>query len=89
VVFGKKDNTNAVNLSSVVSGSGGFVINGEGTFAGRSHSGWVSSAGDVNGDGLDDLVNDICIGRAKHNERFTRLHLSVRACFISSNNQII
>ncbi len=56
VVFGKKDNTNAVNLSSVVSGSGGFVINGEGTFAGRSHSGWVSSAGDVNGDGLDDLV---------------------------------
>jgi hypothetical protein len=37
VVFGKKDNTNAVNLSSVVSGSGGFVINGEGTFAGRSH----------------------------------------------------
>ncbi|CAC9996278.1 hypothetical protein, partial [uncultured Gammaproteobacteria bacterium] len=56
VVFGKKDNTNAVNLSSVVSGSGGFVINGEGTFAGESRSGWVSSAGDVNGDGLDDLV---------------------------------
>jgi hypothetical protein len=31
VVFGKKDNTNAVNLSSVASGSGGFVINGEDT----------------------------------------------------------
>jgi hypothetical protein len=28
VVSGKKDNTNAVNLSSVASGSGGFVING-------------------------------------------------------------
>jgi hypothetical protein len=54
VVFGKKDNTNAVNLSSVVSGSGGFVINGDHSegFSGRS----VSSAGDVDGDGLDDLI---------------------------------
>ena len=57
VVFGKKDNTNAVNLSSVASGSGGFVINGEDTpnTAGQSGTA-VSSAGDVNGDGLDDLV---------------------------------
>jgi hypothetical protein len=32
----------------------GFVINGEST---RDHSGHsVSSAGDVNGDGLDDLI---------------------------------
>jgi hypothetical protein len=31
VVFGKKDNTNAVNISSVSSGSGGCVINGKDT----------------------------------------------------------
>jgi hypothetical protein len=36
------------------SGTGGFVINGESM---GDHSGWsVSSAGDVNGDGLDDLI---------------------------------
>jgi hypothetical protein len=60
VVFGKKDNT-AINLSDIAAGIGGFVINGEsvsvsddlyvmgrGMPAGHS----VSSAGDVNGDGL-------------------------------------
>ncbi len=56
VVFGKKDNTNAVNLSSVASGSGGFVINGEDTNTAGQSGTAVSSAGDVNGDGLDDLV---------------------------------
>ncbi|SHN94130.1 RTX toxins and related Ca2+-binding proteins, partial [bacterium endosymbiont of Bathymodiolus sp. 5 South] len=53
VVFGKKDNT-AINLSDIAAGTGGFVINGEST---RDYSGdSVSSAGDVNGDGLDDLI---------------------------------
>ena len=56
VVFGKKDNTNAVNLSSVSSGSGGFVINGKDTSSQGQSGRAVSSAGDVNGDGLDDLV---------------------------------
>jgi hypothetical protein len=53
-VFGKANNS-AINLSAIVDASnptGGFVINGDaaGDFSGYS----VSSAGDVNGDGLDD-----------------------------------
>ncbi|MCF2872882.1 VCBS domain-containing protein, partial [Octadecabacter sp. G9-8] len=53
VVFGKSDGT-AVQLSDIESGIGGFVINGvaEGDQSGFS----VSGAGDVNGDGLDDLI---------------------------------
>jgi hypothetical protein len=53
VVFGKA-NTDAINLSAIAGGSGGFVINGEclNDWSGRS----VASAGDVNGDGLVDLI---------------------------------
>ncbi len=55
VVFGKADSS-AINLSTIATGnsSGGFVINGEeaNDWSGIS----VSSAGDVNGDGLDDLI---------------------------------
>jgi hypothetical protein len=53
VIFGKQDNA-AINLSAIAAGTGGFVIKGEsvGDYSGYS----VSSAGDVNGDGLDDLI---------------------------------
>jgi hypothetical protein len=53
VVFGKTDG-GAVNLSDVAAGNGGFVINGEGQSS--ISGGSVSSAGDINGDGLDDLI---------------------------------
>jgi Ca2+-binding RTX toxin-like protein len=52
VVFGKRDNTTAVELSAL--GSGGFVINGALAFDSSGIS--VSSAGDVNNDGYDDLI---------------------------------
>jgi hypothetical protein len=47
VVFGKQD-TNAIELSAIAAGTGGFVISGEseGDWSGYS----VSSAGDVNGE---------------------------------------
>ncbi|MEO5346787.1 MAG: hypothetical protein H7834_10475 [Magnetococcus sp. YQC-9] len=53
VVFGKTD-TNAINLSAVALGTGGFVLNGHcaSDYSGRS----VAGAGDVNGDGLADLI---------------------------------
>ncbi len=53
VVFGKVDGA-AVNLADVVAGSGGFVINGKdfADWSGKS----VSGAGDVNGDGLADVI---------------------------------
>jgi hypothetical protein len=51
VVYGKTDST-AVDLSSISAGTGGFSING-----GAQNSGYsVSGAGDVNGDGLADLL---------------------------------
>ena len=54
VVFGKS-NTDSVSASAIAAGNGGFVITGENHF--DNQSGWsVSGAGDVNGDGLADLI---------------------------------
>jgi Ca2+-binding RTX toxin-like protein len=53
VVFGKTDGTK-VELSDIEVGNGGFVING---VSANDQSGFsVSAAGDVNGDGFDDLI---------------------------------
>src|SRR5207244_4298529 len=53
VVFGKGD-AGTVDLSAVAAGSGGFVMNG--AAAGDNAGFAVAGAGDVNGDGLDDLL---------------------------------
>jgi hypothetical protein len=53
VVFGRSA-TAAVALSAVAAGAGGFVIEGAG--AGDGSGSAVSAAGDLNGDGLSDLV---------------------------------
>ena len=54
VVFGKASGFNATVDLSNLDGSNGFRLDGEmaGDFSGRS----VSNAGDVNGDGFDDLI---------------------------------
>jgi len=53
VVFGQTSSS-AVDLSAIAAGNGGFVINGE---CAGDWSGWsVSAVGDVNGDGLADLI---------------------------------
>jgi len=53
VVFGKAGTT-PVNLADVAAGAGGFAING--IDSGDVSGGSVSGAGDVNGDGLADLI---------------------------------
>ena len=53
VVFGKSDGK-AVELSTIQADNGGFVINGVSKNDKSGNS--VSSAGDVNGDGFDDLI---------------------------------
>lgn len=53
VVFGRTS-MDAVELSAVALGQGGFVINGH--CAGDNSGSRVSAAGDVNGDGLADLL---------------------------------
>jgi hypothetical protein len=53
VVFGRTGNAN-IQLSDVANGTGGFVINGE--HAGDASGYKVAAAGDLNGDGLADML---------------------------------
>ena len=54
VVFGRSEFGANLSLGALVGGDGGFVING-GAAAGRAGIS-VAGGGDVNGDGLDDLI---------------------------------
>ena len=54
VVFGSRSGFTADFNISALNGSNGFRINGIATFDSSGRS--VSSAGDVNGDGIDDLI---------------------------------
>jgi hypothetical protein len=56
VVFGKTSGA-TVELESVTRGTGGFVIHGSNSYYYYYNNGQrVSGAGDINGDGLDDIV---------------------------------
>ena len=54
VVYGRKGGYDSVNLDTLLSNKHGFKVFGEsvGAMAGNS----VSSAGDINGDGIDDMI---------------------------------
>ena len=67
VVFGNGTGMPAVLELSSLNGTSGFVLNGEaeGDFSGRS----LSAAGDINGDGMDDLI--IGADGAAHNGGFS------------------
>ena len=54
VVFGHAGAFGPVDLADVAAGNGGFVIHGRNAGDGPGYS--VSSAGDLNGDGFDDLI---------------------------------
>src|SRR5262245_43738894 len=68
VVFGKASGFAAeIDLASVAAGNGGFVIHGQ---EARDESGVsVASAGDVNGDGFDDLIIGANFGDGPGNTR--------------------
>ena len=53
LVFGRSSGFASVINLSTLEGPTGFRLDGEAMYDG---SGWVSSAGDVNGDGFDDLI---------------------------------
>ncbi|MEM9272374.1 MAG: DUF4347 domain-containing protein [Cyanobacteria bacterium P01_F01_bin.143] len=57
VVFGGSDvgSSGTIELS-VLDGSNGFVLNGIGLIGGENSGRSVSNAGDINGDGTDDLI---------------------------------
>ncbi len=54
VIFGSPDNIPHPFDLFDINGQNGFVINGENAFDASGHS--VSSAGDINNDGIDDLI---------------------------------
>ncbi|MFN7307567.1 MAG: hypothetical protein ACK5TQ_13480, partial [Acetobacteraceae bacterium] len=68
VVFGKASGWGAaIDLATIAAGTGGFVIHGQDI---DDNSGWsVASAGDINGDGFDDLIIGADSGDAAGNAK--------------------
>ena len=68
VVFGKASGFGAsIDLATIAAGTGGFVIHGQD--AGDKSGTSVASAGDINGDGFDDLIVGAAAARAAGNRK--------------------
>ena len=68
VLFGRAGGFGAtVDLTDVAAGTGGFVIHGQDEVDHLLHTGSVASAGDINGDGFDDLIIGVASGNAAGN----------------------
>ena len=68
VIFGKASGFGAsINLSTIAAGTGGFVIHGQDTNDRSGQS--VASAGDINGDGFDDLIVGASTAQAAGNAK--------------------
>ena len=73
VVFGSDTGLpNPLNLSSL-NGLNGFVLNGEAAYDGSGRS--VSAAGDINGDGIDDLIIGAYLADPKGNSAAGRSYV--------------
>src|SRR5262245_39566765 len=69
VVFGKASGFAAeIDLAAVAAGNGGFVIHGQDAHDEAGY--WVSSAGDINDDGFDDLIIGAVQGDGPGNTRY-------------------
>ncbi len=74
VVFGRRDGFGSeVDLTDIAGGTGGFVIIGEETSDLLGYA--VASAGDINGDGFDDLI----LGAPNAAEPY---HIQTGACYV-------
>jgi VCBS repeat-containing protein len=56
LVFGSRDGFDSNISSNSLNGSNGFVLRSNTDISGSYHSVGVSNAGDVNGDGIDDII---------------------------------
>lgn len=85
VIFGSKAGWNSrIELSSL-NGINGFILNGEDAYDNSGSS--VSGAGDINGDGIDDIVVGAPVGPSPNNEtRVGKTYVIFGQKAVSTNN---
>jgi Ca2+-binding RTX toxin-like protein len=66
VVFGSSDRLAEIDLGEIARGTGGFKILGD--YNGTAGGSRVSNAGDINGDGLDDIILGVPNSHSSHGD---------------------